>query len=43
MKVAIVGAGASGLTALKECLDEGFDAVLFEKEQQIGGVWAFSG
>ena len=43
MKVAIVGAGASGITALKQCLDEGFDATVFEKEQHIGGIWAFSG
>ncbi|RDD46453.1 Dimethylaniline monooxygenase [N-oxide-forming] 2 [Trichoplax sp. H2] len=42
MKVAIVGAGVSGLTALKQCLDEGIQATVFEKEEQIGGIWTFS-
>ncbi|EDV22235.1 uncharacterized protein TRIADDRAFT_50681 [Trichoplax adhaerens] len=41
MKVAIIGAGASGLTSLKECLDEGIEAVILEKENHIGGLWKF--
>ena len=32
LRVAIVGAGASGLTAIKSCLDEGFEPVCFEQE-----------
>lgn len=43
MKVAIIGAGCSGLTSLKECLDEGIEAVIFEKENHIGGLWKFAG
>ena len=43
MKVAIIGAGCSGLTSLKECLDEGIEAVIFEKENHIGGLWRFAG
>ncbi|NXN19892.1 FMO1 monooxygenase, partial [Indicator maculatus] len=42
MKVAVVGAGVSGLTATKCCLDEGLEPTCFEKSQDIGGVWRFT-
>ncbi|KAJ8321896.1 hypothetical protein KUTeg_000367 [Tegillarca granosa] len=35
-KVAVVGAGASGLTAIKCCLDEGVEPVCFERTDFIG-------
>lgn len=38
-RVAIVGGGVSGLCALKEMLDAGQDAVLFERGECIGGIW----
>ncbi|KAJ8038916.1 Dimethylaniline monooxygenase [N-oxide-forming] 5 [Holothuria leucospilota] len=41
MKVAIIGAGASGLTATKACLEEGLDPYCFEKSDAIGGLWRF--
>ncbi len=41
-KVAIIGAGASGLTATKCCLEEGLKPVCFEKTDQIGGLWHFT-
>lgn len=37
MKVAIIGGGASGLTAIKCCLDEGLKPYCFEKQSFIGG------
>ncbi|KAM9324727.1 flavin-containing monooxygenase 5-like [Gastrophryne carolinensis] len=40
-KVAVIGAGASGLTAIKCCLDEGLEPVCFEKTEDIGGLWRF--
>ncbi|NXG46263.1 FMO1 monooxygenase, partial [Psilopogon haemacephalus] len=40
--VAVVGAGVSGLTATKCCLDEGLEPTCFEKSQDIGGVWRFT-
>ena len=43
MKVAIIGAGASGLTALRQCKDEGIEGVILEKENYIGGLWRFNG
>lgn len=42
MKVAVVGAGVSGLAATKCCLDEGLEPTCFEKSQDIGGVWRFT-
>ncbi|CAH1793082.1 unnamed protein product [Owenia fusiformis] len=41
-KIAIIGAGASGLTAIKCCLDEGLDPVCFETADDIGGLWRYT-
>nr|XP_003225490.1 PREDICTED: dimethylaniline monooxygenase [N-oxide-forming] 5 [Anolis carolinensis] len=40
-KVAIIGAGASGLTAIKCCLDEGLQPTCYERSEDIGGLWRF--
>ena len=42
MKVAIIGAGVSGLVSIKCCLDEGLEPVCFEKCADIGGLWKFT-
>ncbi|KAM4641597.1 flavin-containing monooxygenase 5-like isoform 1-T3 [Discoglossus pictus] len=39
--VAIIGAGASGLAAIKCCLDEGLEPTCFEKTEDIGGLWRY--
>ena len=39
-KVVIVGGGPCGLVALKELLEAGHDAVLFERSSGLGGVFA---
>ena len=36
MRVAVIGAGASGLTAIKCCIDEGLEPVCFERSNDIG-------
>ena len=41
-RVAVIGAGPQGLCALKNLLEEDFDATLFEARDVIGGLWAFS-
>ena len=41
MKVAVIGAGACGLPAIKCCLDEGLEVVCFEREGDIGGLWNY--
>ncbi|KAI9091464.1 flavin monooxygenase-like protein [Phlyctochytrium arcticum] len=40
-KVAVIGAGASGLAALKQCLEENLDVVCFDQEPQVGGLWRY--
>lgn len=41
-KVAIIGAGPSGITALKNLLDQGIDAIAFDRNQDVGGNWIYS-
>jgi len=42
MRVAVVGAGVSGLTAVKCCRDEGLDVVCFESRNDLGGLWNYT-
>lgn len=42
-KVAIIGAGASGLTSAKYALENGLEPVVFEMTDRIGGLWAGNG
>lgn len=43
MKIAIIGAGCSGLTAIKNLVAAGLtDLVCFEKNDQIGGNWVYT-
>jgi len=39
--VAIIGAGVSGLTCIKSCLEEGLRPVCFEASKEIGGLWVY--
>ena len=41
-RVAIIGAGASGLISAKVLLDKGFDVRVFEKTNNVAGVWNYS-
>src|SRR5262249_3819531 len=40
-RIAVIGAGPSGLATIKELLDEGHDPVCFERAAGIGGVFRF--
>ncbi|KAI8514923.1 hypothetical protein Bbelb_075140 [Branchiostoma belcheri] len=42
LRVAIIGAGVSGLTSIKACLEEGLQPVCFEQHDDLGGVWYYS-
>ncbi|XP_005374887.1 PREDICTED: dimethylaniline monooxygenase [N-oxide-forming] 3 [Chinchilla lanigera] len=41
-RVAIVGAGVSGLASIRSCLEEGLEPTCFERSNDIGGLWKFS-
>lgn len=40
--VCVIGAGPSGLTAAKNCLEAGLNVTLFEKNDRVGGNWVFN-
>ncbi|XP_021722028.1 flavin-containing monooxygenase FMO GS-OX-like 3 isoform X4 [Chenopodium quinoa] len=40
-KVAVIGAGASGLVAARELMKEGHDVVVFDRGAQLGGNWVY--
>lgn len=44
MNIAIIGAGAAGLAAARQCLDKnnGFTCTVFEQASQLGGTWVYS-
>ena len=39
--VAVIGAGSSGITALKGLVEQGIDATCFEASDRVGGNWVF--
>src|SRR5436190_18808905 len=40
--IGIVGAGLSGLVTAKTCIEYGYEVKVFEKDAELGGVWASS-
>ena len=40
-RVAVVGAGAGGLTTADVLRNNGFEVIIFEKEMNVGGVWKY--
>jgi len=40
-KVAVIGAGSSGITALKALVERGFDVTCYEASDRVGGNWVF--
>ncbi|KAL1870558.1 hypothetical protein VTK73DRAFT_2533 [Phialemonium thermophilum] len=41
-KVAVIGAGITGVTSAAHCIGHGFDVVIFEagSEENLGGIWS---
>ncbi|GJD01252.1 dimethylaniline monooxygenase 2 [Colletotrichum higginsianum] len=40
--VAVIGAGATGISMLKTLREDGFDARLFERRGRVGGLWSYT-
>ncbi|XP_077995057.1 flavin-containing monooxygenase 1-like [Glandiceps talaboti] len=41
-RVAVIGAGVAGLTAIKSCLEENLDPVCYERHDKLGGLWNYA-
>ena len=41
-RICVIGAGPSGITAAKNCVENGLDVVVFEKNDKVGGNWVFN-
>ena len=41
-KIILIGAGPSGITALKNLLDKGLDVLCIDANSEVGGNWIFS-
>lgn len=42
MKIGVVGAGPSGLSAIRHAVDFGCEVIAFEQSDKIGGIWNYS-
>jgi len=41
LRVAVIGAGAAGMAALRELKEAGLGVTCFEKGERVGGIWAY--
>lgn len=41
-RICVIGAGPSGITALKNLLDEGLNVVVYDRNQEVGGNWIYT-
>lgn len=42
MKVCVIGAGPSGISALKNIIDQGLDVVCYDLNSDVGGNWIYN-
>lgn len=42
LKIAVIGAGPSGLVAAKNSLEYGHDVIIYERNSKVGGTWVYS-
>ncbi|KAF6818534.1 dimethylaniline monooxygenase 2 [Colletotrichum musicola] len=40
--VAVIGAGATGISMLKTLREDGLEATLFERRGRVGGLWSYT-
>mgnify|MGYP001799876359 CR=1 FL=1 len=41
-KVCVIGAGPSGITAIKNLVDKGLDVVAYDNNEEVGGNWIYN-
>ncbi|KAG9305584.1 hypothetical protein G9A89_001645 [Geosiphon pyriformis] len=41
LRVCIIGAGCTGLAALKQCIEDDLDPICLEQNSHIGGLWRY--
>ena len=41
-RIAVIGVGPSGITALKNLVDQGLDVIAFDRNSEVGGNWIYS-
>jgi hypothetical protein len=41
-RVCVIGAGPSGITALKNLLGQGLEAIAYDRNQEVGGNWIYN-
>lgn len=41
LKIAVIGAGPSGLSAGKNSIEQGHNVTIFEQNGDLGGVWHY--
>lgn len=41
-RILVIGAGASGLAAIKSCKEESLDVLCYEKNKSFGGRWRYT-
>ena len=42
VKACVIGAGPSGITALKNLIDQGIDTIAFDRNSDVGGNWIYN-
>ncbi|XP_031617452.1 senecionine N-oxygenase-like [Contarinia nasturtii] len=42
LNIAVIGAGAAGLTSAKNALEQGHNVVIYEKTEALGGIWWYT-
>lgn len=42
LKIAVIGAGPSGLCSAKNALDYGHDVTVYEQNSEVGGLWVYT-
>lgn len=42
LNIAVIGSGTSGLCAAKHALQQGFNVTIYERNENLGGLWWYT-